>query len=374
MSDIDPKDIPRTLAQLLEDFLKKKAEYEETRIKCGIVGLSGVGKSSLINAITGEKLAQVGGFKEITKEAHEYIHRGLILVDLPGCGTPNFPADTYVEKFKLQTYDVFIFLTADRFFEADKTVYSQLHCKLQKRCFLARAKFDRVLEDAGHDEANLTETEIREQIERDVRDNLAPNEVEKVYMVSARRPTRYDLPSLLADIQRSFDGMKRFRLENDLASWSSDALAKKRANAMRITSWYAAAAAVNGLNPIPGLNIAVDVAVLLKLSNELASLYGLSQQEEDYWKSILKGAHGQAAVKQAVSLTMKYGSEAAITTILKALGKSEIPKAFASVLPVAGQLLAGVAGAGLTYKFGKDLVDEYHSMAEKLLEQLRLEE
>lgn len=371
MTEFDPKDIPHSWAELLEEFLKKKAEYEKTRIKCGIVGSSGVGKSSLINAITGEKLAEVGGFKETTLEAHEYHHRGLILVDLPGCGTKRFSTAAYVEQLELQSYDLFIFLTADRFLEADAKVYTQLHSDLHKRCFLARTKFDRVMDDAGHDGANLTEVEIRDQIRRDMRENLAPLEVERVYMISARRPTHYDLPGLLEDIQCSFDGMKRFRLESDLASWSSKALAAKRANAMRVTSWYAGAAALNGLNPIPGLNISIDVAVLAKLSSELASMYGLSQQEEQFWESLLKSAEGQAALQRAASMTMKYGSEAAITTILKAIGKSEVPKAFAGLLPVAGQVLSGIAGAGLTYKFGKDIVDEYHKMAEELLDHLK---
>ncbi len=37
---------------------------------------------------------------------------------------------------------------------------------------------------------------------------------------------------------------------------------------------------------------------------------------------------------------------------------------------MAGQLLAGVAGAGLTYQYGRKLVNEYHEMASEVLAEL----
>jgi len=363
-------DLSSGLSQLLEEFTRQKREYENTKIKCGLVGRSGVGKSSLINAITGEKLAPVGFGKETTVAPHSYTHGGLELVDLPGCGTERFPTSTFVEALQLRTYDFFIFLTELRFFQDDKTVFSQISQQLGKPCFLVRNKFDQALADAAYDEANLTEAQVREQIERNMRENLRPLTVDKVYMVSARRPAHYDLPQLLDDVRSSFVGMKRIRLDNDLTIWSANALAAKRENAMRITTWYAGAAALNGLNPIPGLDVSVDLGLLKKLSNEIARIYSLTKEQEDYWRGMLKGPHGQAVMQKAFALTLKYGTEAAITSILRAVGRTEIPKVFAKFIPVAGQMFASVAGAGLTYRYGKNLVDEYHEMAEQLLQEL----
>ena len=360
----------RGIAKLLSDFAQQKQEYENTKVKCGFVGRSGVGKSSLINAITGEKLAPVGFGKETTVESHEYLHRGLVLVDLPGCGTERFPTTEYVKKLNLSGYDLFIFVTESRFFQDDKIVYSQLVSEMAKPCFLVRNKFDLAVADAAHDGHNLTEAEIKGAIEGNIRENLAPLDVKKLYMVSARRPGHYDLPSLLDDIQDSFDGMKKLRLENDLAAWSQEALMRKRANAMRITSWYAGIAALNGLNPIIGLDVTVDVGVLRRLARQVAEIYSLTKEQEEYWRDLLKGPDGRALLQKTVSLTLKYGTEAAITTILKALGKRELPKVFAKFIPFAGQVLACAAGAGVTYTFGKGLVDEYHGMAEELLADL----
>lgn len=43
------------IESLLDEARKQKDEFENTVVKCGIIGLSGSGKSSLINAIAGEK-------------------------------------------------------------------------------------------------------------------------------------------------------------------------------------------------------------------------------------------------------------------------------------------------------------------------------
>jgi small GTP-binding protein len=370
MTGIEMKTPSKGLAELFEQFAKQKTEYEKTKIKCGFVGRSGVGKSSLINAITGQKLAPVGAAKETTVEAHEYAHRGIVLVDLPGCGTERFPTGDYVSRLKLESYDFFVFVTDLRFFQDDKTVYLRLVTELKKPCYLVRNKFDQALHDSGHDGRTTTEAELKAEIEHNIRENLASHNIAKIYMVSARRPALYDLSDLLDDIKGAFSGMKRLRLETDMAAWSKQALERKRDDAMRITSWYAAAAAINGLNPVPGFDLAVDLKVLQQLSREVGGIYSLTPEQEEYWRGLLKGPHGGALLKKAVDLTVRYGSEMAITAVLKSIGKEEASKAFAKCVPLIGQVLACGTGFVLTYKFGMDLVGDFHGTAEKMIEEL----
>jgi len=360
-------DAEQTLRDFLAQFAKKRAEYEATQIKCGIVGRSGVGKSSLMNAIVDKKLAPVGSSKETTLEAHEYVHRGLVLVDLPGCGTKTYPTKTYVGQLSLKSYDFFIFATDARFFEDEATVYDMLAVQLKKPCFLTRNKFDLALSNAIDDGSTLSEGELKQEIEGDIRKNLAPHVVEKIYMVSSRKPTMYDLPDLLEDITKTFSGMKRMRLENDFAALTREALEQKKKNALQVAAWYAGGAALNGLNPIPGLDVAIDVAMLIKMVYDVSSIYNITPEQQSYWEKMMGGPQGIALITKMAALMSKYGTEAAVTVVLKTLGKREFTNVFKYVLPFIGPLVASGAGYYLTYNFGASVVEEYHAMAEELL-------
>jgi len=365
-----PSSAEKGLNALLNELIKQKHEYEKTVAKCGIIGRSRTGKSSLINAITGQKLARTGPAVETTLEPTEYPHGGLSLWDLPGCGMQRFPTSDYVRKFGLDAYDFFIFVTADGFYADDGQVLSDLLAR-RKPCFIVRNKFDQVLENAKHDDVPCDEVWLRDQVTEDIRKQLHPASVGRVYLVSARKPASYDLPELLFDIQNSFTGLKRLRIENDLAAWSEAALEKKRANAMTIVSWYAGLAAANGLNPVPGLDVSVDVALLRQLAIEVSVIYGLSEEQKNFWEGLVKGPHGQAVMQRVVALTAKYGAEQAVVQVLKAIGKREVPKTVAKYIPFIGQVLAAGAGYALTYNFGSSLVDEYHEMATALLHEVQ---
>lgn len=365
-------EIDKVFKNFLEQGAKEKAEYESTKIKCGFVGRSGVGKSSLINAIIDEKKASVGSSKETTLEAQEYVHRGLHLVDLPGCGTKSFPTSSYLEKLNLSSYDFFIFVTETRFFEDEATIFGKLTKELTKPSFLVRSKFDEAWANSQYDDPSKAEKELRQEIEQDIRKNLAPLTVERIYMISSRQPTKYDLPMLLEDIINHFSGIKRMRLENDFAAWSSEALGQKKKNALQLAAWYAGLSAVNGLNPIPLLDVAVDLSLLCKMVQDVAAIYNLTPGQKSYWERQLGGKEGIAIIQKIVALASKYGTEAAVTTVLKTLGKREASQMFKYILPFVGPLVSSGASYYLTYNFGASVVEEFHSTAEDILTHLRL--
>ena len=128
------------------------------------------------------------GVVETTSFEQEFTHKdkGLILVDLPGCGTMNWPKETYIDRLKLLSYDCFLLVTTDKFTENDVFPYREL-TRCGKPCFVLRNQFDRAVEDGFHDNG-LSEKEVRRQIETNIRANLQPAPPERIYFASGRHP------------------------------------------------------------------------------------------------------------------------------------------------------------------------------------------
>jgi predicted GTPase len=84
---------------LIRDFAsrcrEKIEEFEKTQVRCGLIGPSGSGKSSLINAIAGERIAKVG-VVETTNDPLEISHR-ICRAAAPAAGpkTPTPSASTW---------------------------------------------------------------------------------------------------------------------------------------------------------------------------------------------------------------------------------------------------------------------------------------
>ncbi|XP_053382208.1 uncharacterized protein LOC128549503 [Mercenaria mercenaria] len=101
-----------------------------------VMGRSGNGKSSLINAIRGVSkgdptYADVGT-TETTMTLTPYPHphyENIILWDIHGVGTDNFPKETYLSKIQVDKYDFFIICSSTRFSDDD----SWLASEIQKR-------------------------------------------------------------------------------------------------------------------------------------------------------------------------------------------------------------------------------------------------
>lgn len=357
------------LQALIVRLNQMKKEYENSKVKCGIIGMSGSGKSSLINAIAGEKIAQVGSTEQ-TLDPQEYQHGGLYFIDLPGCSTQKWPKVSYINDLKLNKYDCFIIVTANRFYEDDAFLYDELNNKLKKPCFIVRNKFDLAVIDEKFDN-DLTEEETREKIIKNITDNLSPHHPKKIYLTSARQPKLYDLPELLYDISTSLEGIKRERFIADMAAWNEKAFLEKRKVAEKMVLIYSGLAAANGLNPIIGLDISVDVSLLLKLSKEISHIYGLSEKQFSFIENFIVDEPTLRALKQKIAQYIaKYLLKEAIIKILGNIGKREALKVAAKYVPFIGQAIAAGLGYKLTFNFGEDLINESEKLSKELLEHI----
>lgn len=112
--------------------------------------------------------------------------------------------------------------------------------------------------------------------------------------------------------------MKQAKFTLLVAAYTEEMLRHKRKAVEWMVVVHAATAALNGLNPIPGLDIAVDLAMLTNMANMVVSAYGLRPEQLAY---AARGAVMSGAVhliKQAGRVSAEYlGREAVQAALMR---------------------------------------------------------
>ncbi|PHI31757.1 GTPase family protein [Budvicia aquatica] len=136
-----PHDITQRILKRLESII----DYDPV---IGIMGKTGVGKSSLCNALFKAELSPVSDIESCTREAQRFNltwgHRTLTLIDLPGVGESQSRDDEYRELYSqvLPTVDLVIWVLKadDRAFSSDEYFYQhiieQCQCDPRKVLFV----------------------------------------------------------------------------------------------------------------------------------------------------------------------------------------------------------------------------------------------
>lgn len=337
--------------------------FEQAQVRVALIGESGAGKSSLINAIVGSKVAETGGAAETTKHVQAVPHKeidGLIFVDLPGCGTPSHPRETYIERQGLlQNYDVFILVTDRRIRQGDEFLYSELRKKGGKPFFVVRSHFDVLMDEMDEDEA-------RRKVTTDIRTQLVAGGELLPYMVALKGQRSYDLGRLIEDIVNSLSGWKKDKAVMAVAVLNEGILKKKRESAERLVSRYALISAANALNPVPGLDVAVDVGVLATMAGHVISAYGFREDQLDYLARQKLTEAAMKAVREIAQPLTEYLLEQGIMLIMKRAGKTALAKYVTKWLPFVGQVVGAALGFKLTSWFGENLIADCEKAAREV--------
>lgn len=121
---------------------------ENVRLDIGITGGTGSGKSTFVNAIRGlgdeDPNSACTGVVEMTMDPMPYPHPkypNVIVWDLPGIGTPAFPADKYLERVLLGRFDFLIIVSSERF-TANLARLARGVLQQGKRFYFTRSKVD----------------------------------------------------------------------------------------------------------------------------------------------------------------------------------------------------------------------------------------
>ena len=364
-------DLKREIGQLADKTRSLIDEFEQTKVNVALIGEPGVGKSSLVNAIVGKKVAETGATGETTRTAQAAPHadvEGLIFWDLPGCGTPSHPRETFLEDQKLLTnYDVFVLVTEKRIRQGDEWLYRKLRTEAGKPIFVVRTHFDQVVDELDEDEA-------RRRIAEDIQKQLGEGADLHVYLVALKGPKSYDLGALIEDIVDSLEGWKRDRAALAVAPLTEELLRKKRLSAERIVSNYALLGAANAFNPIPGLDISVDLGVLSFMANKVVAAYGLTDAQLDHTTRRKIPTTTMKAIRTLVKPVTEYLAREGILLILRRLGPNIARRSIAKWVPLVGQAVASYLGYKLTIGFGINLIDDCESAVRGVAQVLQVEE
>ncbi|KAL8219533.1 UNVERIFIED_CONTAM: hypothetical protein K2H54_026542 [Gekko kuhli] len=282
----------RDLQSITEEFQKDLDVLKNTTVDIAITGVSGTGKSSLVNTLRGiiddEEDSAGTGFLETTKVLKAYSHSSFPKVafwDLPGIGTPNFKAAEYTKKFMFEQYDLFIIVSSDRFTEYDVLLAHEIQ-KLKKKFYYVRAKVDVSLYSEGS-RKNFTEEDTLEKIRRYCIDNLkeAGESNPRVFLISKGDLNMYDFPLLYKTLVDDLDDHKRHALIESMPGFSREILKKKEAamdahiDKVKFLSYSKASTHISlfSFTKSQSLPFVCDIAVVEEAMQHICKVFGFDE-------------------------------------------------------------------------------------------------
>lgn len=240
-------------------------EIDSTPLNVAVTGESGSGKSSFINALRGigheEEGAAKIGVVETTMERYPYQHPSMpnvVIWDLPGIGTTNFPAKTYLEKMRFYEYDFFIIISATRFKQNDIDLAKAISM-MKKDFYFVRTKVD---SDLRNEEEFKPRSFDRDRVLQNIRLNCVKHFKENgiaeppIFLISNRNLSDHDFPTLMDKLLSDLPVYKRHTFMLSLPNITDSAIEKKQ-QCLKQRIWLEAFAA-DLLSIVPSLTFFLD--------------------------------------------------------------------------------------------------------------------
>lgn len=336
-------------ARALEEKLK---EEQTALVSVALFGQPGAGKSSLINRMVGAPVAEVGIETDKTVEKQDYVANGLRFVDLPGYGTTRFPKEGFLERFGIDALDLFLCVSSGKLHAADTELFREV-VRRGKTCIFVLNKHDELWEDG------CTTAELEQRKRADIHKHIG--EEARIVFTSCR--SGIGLDALQRAIADSLDGATRERWLRNAQAYSAEFLAAKRQACETLVLLSAGASAANALNPIPGVGVAVDLAILQKLFADVRKSYGLTEQvlERLAHSALPTVLSGRAKV-------VEYATTQGLLALLKRFASQKTAEQLTKYIPIVGQGIAASLGFAITYASGQAYLGHCHQLAEDILD------
>ncbi|XP_034612462.1 interferon-inducible GTPase 5-like [Trachemys scripta elegans] len=363
------------LSEAISVVKKSDELLRNTKLNIAITGNSGSGKSSFINAIRSlnddDSAAAKIGLTETTKDPtayHHPIHPNVIVWDLPGIGTTNYPTETYAEDVSLDRYDFFIIIAAGRFLETDSHLAKEIN-KMGKKFYFVRTKVDVDLanEKKSHD---FKEEKTLHVIRSDCMVQLQKAGIisPQVFLVSRWDFDKYDSPLLQEVLANDLDTHRRHVLICALPRTSEEIL-KEKQKALQEQIWkQALKSCALAAVPLPYLSVKCDVDILVENMREYCKCFGLVDDSiESLARQVGKSV---AELKSEIKspLAKDITREEALKRLREATGEGMMTvKYFISVVPLIGTGIAAKRSYSVTFEVLHTFLDEVAEDAQRVL-------
>lgn len=339
-----------SMSEAAEQIRQRMTIDDAVRVSIALFGQPGCGKSSLINRLTGQKLAVEGVRNDVTTERQEFEWNGLALVDLPGYDTARFPAGEYLDRFRVMDFDLLLCVFDGKFHKADTELFHEV-TRRGKTCLFVRNKHDTLWQD-GKEPAEL---------EREVTDNVAEQvgTRQTVYFTSCRLNT--GLGELEQAIKACLEPAKQERWVRAAKAYTQEFLLEKKRLCEQRVKWSAVVAAASGTVPIPGANFAIDIPVLVSLFKFIRETYGLTD------KALTAKEFAVPALTPMVNSVVKYASTEGVLMLLKECSGMVVAEQISKFVPFVGTMVAASLGFAIVRKIGNIYLGDCHRLAEAVL-------
>uniref|UniRef100_A0A8D0BE45 IRG-type G domain-containing protein n=1 Tax=Salvator merianae TaxID=96440 RepID=A0A8D0BE45_SALMN len=378
----------REIAEIQEAYELGGLSEVVTRVQCSleaiwnakldiaITGESGAGKSTFVNALRGlgdeEEGAAATGVTETTAQPTPYPYPGhpnVTLWDLPGIGTPNFKADSYLEAVEFSRYDFFIILASERFKE-NHVRLAQAIVAENKRFYFVRTKVDNDLESTRRKKNAPAEEKVLEEIRNDCREKLSKAGLQdaKVFLLSSFEIDKFDFQIFEETLEQELPSHKRHAFLLSLPNVSSTIIEKKRQLLHQEVWKIALISSLVAAVPLPGLAFTCDVSILLrKLSTyrqdfglDAASLSRLAERSGKPLEVLRAEVHS--------TLGRSINKEVVIGLLGKATGTGLVVANFLiHRIPIYGALASGGISFHTTYSMLSQCLEELASDSKRVL-------
>ncbi|KAL8219503.1 UNVERIFIED_CONTAM: hypothetical protein K2H54_025955 [Gekko kuhli] len=372
----------KNLEEVAEEIRQELEELQNAKLEIAITGVSGAGKSSLVNALRGmadceEDAAEVG-ITQTTMECQAYPHPSfpnVTIWDLPGIGTPEFRPKDYLEKVNFSRYDFFMIVGSERFTENDVLLAQEIK-KMKKKFYFVRSKMDDSMAAESRDPDFDMDESIKKIRKHCYHELMKAGETNpRVFLISRRDLSMYDFQDLQETLENDLDDLKRHALILAMPLFSRKILEKKKA-AMHALIWkLAIVSCVIGVIPVPGLSLACDLGILVSALLRFYKVFGLDEESlrrvakvfgKDY--QVLKSAIKKSPMSSEI--TRKFVAGLLARSLLWAT--VTVIELVLDFVPVLGSLFGGVSSFVTIFfmlrSFLKDIVEDAENVRAKATE------